>query len=91
VLKKLAARVFGCRFACRRKYGFGFPAQWFGGISVDKEYVSWLNDRWIPQDQMQAWALNAVGLWAKDYLFGGWRQWAEKQQHRSQWQADFTR
>ena len=82
-LKTLAAQVFGCRFAYRRKYGFGFPPQWFGGISVEKEYTSWLNDRWVPRDSMQAWALNAVGLWAKNYLFGGWRQWAEKQKDRT--------
>ena len=84
--------MFGCRFAYRRKYGFGFPPQWFGGISVEKEYTSWLNDHiGVPGTPCRHGPWNAVGLWAKNYLFGGWRQWAEKQKDKNQWEADFTR
>jgi asparagine synthase (glutamine-hydrolysing) len=82
VLKRRAASVFGVRFAYRRKYGFGFPWKWFAELDVDKEYTSWLSDRLVPNGEAQAWTIAAMGLWAKNYLFGGWREWAEKQNNQ---------
>ena len=77
-LKRRAARLFGLRFAYRRKYGFGFPWDWFAETGFERECLSWLHGRWTPATQVQAWTLTALGLWAKDYLFGGWRKWAER-------------
>jgi asparagine synthase (glutamine-hydrolysing) len=82
-LKRQAARVFGLRFAYRRKYGFGFPDDWFVGTDLEPECLSWLHDRWTPTTQVQAWTLAALGLWSKDYLFGGWRKWAQRQEGES--------
>jgi asparagine synthase (glutamine-hydrolysing) len=77
VLKRQAARVFGLRFAYRRKYGFGFPWDWFSELNVRQEHLAWLHGRWVPASPAQAWTLTAIGLWAQEYLFGGWRKWAD--------------
>ncbi len=82
LLKRQAARVFGLCFAYRRKCGFRFPWQWFSELSVDKELTSWLSDRPVATNDAEAWTLNALGLWAKNYLFGGWREWAQRQKER---------
>ena len=81
VLKRQAARVFGLWFAYRRKYGFRFPWKWFAELDVDREYTSWLSDRPVANNEAEAWTLVALGLWAKNYLFGGWREWAARQKN----------
>ena len=81
VLKRQAAHVFGLWFAYRRKYGFRFPWKWFAELGVNREYTAWLSDRPVAKNEAEAWTLAAMGLWAKNYLFGGWRDWAKRQKN----------
>ena len=73
-LKDAAAKIFGNRFARRRKVGFGFPVEWLGALDAPHECLDWLRDRWVAQDDLQQWALNGLAAWSKDYLYGGWKE-----------------
>lgn len=73
VLKDEAARVFGRDFANRPKCGFGIPWKWLGDFAVPSGTLGWLRDSWRPRNAPQRWTMTALGMWAQDYLFDGWR------------------
>lgn len=80
-LKDECARLFGRRFAHRPKCGFAFPQEWLGKALPPEGSLDWLREIPRAHTPMQRWALAALGLWARDYLLGGWADWLRPSPH----------
>lgn len=68
-LKKYAADLFGEEFAYREKYGFGLSWDWLNSFKIETKYLKWLKIEVTPKTNEQKWALIALSIWSKHFLY----------------------